>query len=258
MAGLISQSHLPDYNHMGALGETFHNVWKQCHHLTNDWIINELGVASSDPSFDNGYYVEYGIKKRIPETYNLFREMLGDEFFWPAPQFASDSLDIEWGELKTPIQYTEAPAEYQAQADLEWITEHNWPNPDDKTIPNYDGQLEYELKAYSDGWKDLKSIFYNIQQISYYCDFTLESAELSFVKVADFEKAKIMSKVRKAHKKEWKHLISTQVSPLRWNLKIWTRFNIAESAVIKMRNNFQAGFPQALAQIERLPIAELT
>lgn len=53
---------------------------------------------------------------------------------------------------------------------------------------------------FSDGWKDLKNLFYDIQQIGYYCDFTLESAQESFDKISQFDTAKIIKDERKVVK----------------------------------------------------------
>lgn len=77
----------------------------------------------------------------------------------------------------------------------------------------------------------MKSLFYNIQQIGFYCDFTLESAQQSFSKVTDYEKARLVLAERRNTSAQWKFMLNEQIKPLRWNLLIWTRFNIAESAV---------------------------
>jgi hypothetical protein len=78
------------------------------------------------------------------------------------------------------------------------------------------------------------------------------------LKLADFEKAKIVEKERKNTRKMWRFILRKQVAPLRWNLRLWTRFNIAESAVHKMKNNFSVGWPRAIDSIERLPVQELS
>lgn len=118
---MLAASDLPGYNNIGALGEAFHNAWTHCHKKTNDWIINELNVATEDPSFDNGYYVEYDIKNRVPATYELFREILGKDNYWPAPVFAKDSLDFTQGKIPAHMNYVQDPKSYLINNDQEWI-----------------------------------------------------------------------------------------------------------------------------------------
>jgi hypothetical protein len=47
--------------------------------------MDDLKVDQKDPSFDNGYYVEYDIENRVPRTYDVLRELLG--WYWPRPVF---------------------------------------------------------------------------------------------------------------------------------------------------------------------------
>jgi hypothetical protein len=133
--------------------------------------------------------------------------MLGSENFWDVPKFASDSLDITWGDLPAHMNYNVAPKAYDENNGQDWIKELNRPNPEDKTIPNYDGQALNAIKQFSDGWDDLKALFYNIQQISYYCDFTLESAQLSFSKVTDWDNSKAVLAERRNTKAQWKYIL---------------------------------------------------
>ena len=92
ITAMLAASDLPGYNNIGALGEAFHNAWHHCHDMTYDWIMSDLNVNTADPSFDNGYYVEYDIKNRVPRTYEIFQEILGADNYWATPQFADDSL----------------------------------------------------------------------------------------------------------------------------------------------------------------------
>jgi hypothetical protein len=255
---MLDASDVPNYNNIAALGESFHNAWLHCHDRTNEWILNELDVNGNDPAFDNGYYVEYSIKTRVPETYSLFNQILGSENFWDPPKFTnSDNLDVVLGNLPGHVNYIEAPKVYESNDAQTWITELNRPNPEDKTIGLYEGQALNEIKTWSTGGKALKSLFYNVQQISYYCDFTLESAQLSFSKVRNFTNSKLVIAERRNMRDMWGYLLKDQITPLRWNLQMWTRFNIAESAVVNMKNNFITGWPRAIGEIERLPVNAL-
>jgi len=76
-------------------------------------------------------------------------------------------------------------------------------------------------------------LFYNIQQTSYYCDFTLESAEFAFEKVAAYDKEDLVNAERKNMKAMWSYILKEQIAPIRWSMKMWTRYNIAEPAIIK-------------------------
>jgi len=55
----------------------------------------------------------------------------------------------------------------------DWIAENLFFDP--QPIKAYDAEPT-ELRKSSYGYKLLYELFYNIQQTSYYCDFTLESA----------------------------------------------------------------------------------
>ena len=71
-----------------------------------------------------------------------------------------------------------------------WMLEHNHPQPEDTTIAIYKGVEPRKLRRKHDAYDTLKDLFYDIQQTSYYCDFTLESAYYSFEKYGKTEKAK--------------------------------------------------------------------
>jgi len=81
----ISRSHPADYAHIAAMGEAYHSAWTRCAEKTTTWLHDDLKVSAKDPSFDNGYYVEYDIENRVPRTYNILKELLGEYF--PAPTF---------------------------------------------------------------------------------------------------------------------------------------------------------------------------
>jgi hypothetical protein len=72
-----SQAQPVDFDHIGALGESFHNAWQQCHHLTHEYIIDELKVKEEDPYYSNSYAVEYGLTKKVPQIYSIFQELMG-------------------------------------------------------------------------------------------------------------------------------------------------------------------------------------
>jgi hypothetical protein len=99
-ASFSDRSHPPSYDWIGALGESFHNAFKNCQEKTNDWIIDDLRVEEADLLYSNSYAVEYKIKSRVRDIYNAFRELLGEDNYWQAPNFtSSDKMDtsISWG-----------------------------------------------------------------------------------------------------------------------------------------------------------------
>lgn len=84
-----------DYNHIGALGEAFHNAWKRCANRATEWLCDDLGVQKQDPSFDNGYYREYGITERVPRVYENFNKILGKGNYWPAPTLSEHEGNLK-------------------------------------------------------------------------------------------------------------------------------------------------------------------
>ena len=88
----ISRSHPADYAHLAAMGEAYHSAWTRCAEKTTTWLHDDLKVSAKDPSFDNGYYVEYDIENRVPRTYNILKELLGEYF--PAPTFTGTDDDF--------------------------------------------------------------------------------------------------------------------------------------------------------------------
>jgi hypothetical protein len=95
----------PTYDVLAAIGEAYHNAWKHCNVKTTDWVIGELGIEDSDPTFDNAYYVEYQIKKKVPRVYEIFQTLLGEDNYWPAPVFTTtdtaSKYRVSYGEMKT-------------------------------------------------------------------------------------------------------------------------------------------------------------
>jgi hypothetical protein len=100
-------------------------------------------------------------------------------------------------------------------------------------------------------------LFYNIQQTSYYCDFTLESAAAGFEKVAAYEKEDLVEEERKNMKKMWSYILKEQIAPIRWSMKMWTRYNIAEPAIHKAITQFENDWDLVEAAFETLPAEEL-
>jgi hypothetical protein len=88
----VSRSHPADFEHLAALGEAYHNAWSRCVDRTTTWLMDDLKVDQKDPSFDNGYYVEYDIENRVPRTYDILRELLG--WYWPRPVFRGQGNDL--------------------------------------------------------------------------------------------------------------------------------------------------------------------
>jgi len=91
---LVAAGHPASYEFIAALGEAYHNAWMDCADRTTNWLLDDLDVASEDPAFDNGYYVEYDILDRVPATYGMFQELLGEESYWPKPEFTGDGARV--------------------------------------------------------------------------------------------------------------------------------------------------------------------
>jgi len=70
-------------------------------------------------------------------------------------------------------QSDELPDAFETNEEKTWITQHN--HPEVRKIALYEGVEPLDLRLYGPAGKMLKKLFYNIQQTSYYCDFTLES-----------------------------------------------------------------------------------
>jgi hypothetical protein len=77
----------PTYDVLSAIGESFHNAWRHCYSKTSDWIITDLGICDSDPTFNNEYYKEYNVVNKVPRVYEIFGEFLGTQNFWGVPVF---------------------------------------------------------------------------------------------------------------------------------------------------------------------------
>ena len=92
---LDATAHPATYDFIAALGETYHNAWKHCVKKTTTWLDEDLAVKKDDPSFDNGYYIEYQIKKKVPRVYEIFREILGEDNYWPSPDFSTDNGNFQ-------------------------------------------------------------------------------------------------------------------------------------------------------------------
>lgn len=114
-----------------------------------------------------------------------------------------------------------------------------------------------DLKRSSYGYKLLYELFYNIQQTSYYCDFTLESAMFSFEKFGIEDKVDLIETERDHQEDMWKYILKEQVGPIRWSMKMWTRYNIAESSVKKTMNHFENHWSNAKDALFKLPVDEL-
>jgi len=113
------------------------------------------------------------------------------------------------------------------------------------------------MNQFSKGGKLLKSIFYDIQQISYYCDFTLESAESALEKVGAYDLEKEVRNERRNMKSQWKYILKEQVAPIRWSMNMWTRYNIAEPAIQNVIVQFENDWDTVEAALATLPTTEL-
>jgi hypothetical protein len=245
----------PTFERLVALGESYHNAWKQCHQKTTEWLFNDLGLDDVDPTFDNSYYIEYSIKSRVPETYNLFREFLGADNYWEAPEFNGDGHVIRWGELVTAQTATDGDdVDEDENGDWDeydqgkwWIEEHNHPTQRGEDAITYDpNNVDNDTK------RKLKNLFYNIQQTSYYCDFTLESGMFSAKKFFKLDLAETINNERASQKEIWGFILRKEVAPVRWALKLWTRYNIAEPAIRKVIDHFNEDWEIAIDAVESL------
>jgi hypothetical protein len=84
----LSKATPATYDVIGAIGEAYHNALCHCYRKTSDWMVHDLGLEETDPTYDNNYYVEYQIKNKIPEVYEIFNEILED--YWEVPTITSD------------------------------------------------------------------------------------------------------------------------------------------------------------------------
>jgi hypothetical protein len=50
----------------------------------------------------------------------------------------------------------------------------------------------------------------------------------------------------------WRYILKNEVAPLRWAMKIWTRYNIAEPAIAKMQEHFIDDWKLSIDSIESL------
>jgi len=103
----------------------------------------------------------------------------------------------------------------------------------------------------------LKDLFYAIQQTSYYCDFTLESAEFVYEKYGEEENMKMIQDERKKQKEMWDYILKEQIAPVRWSMLMWTRFNIAEPAIKKTAERFDSEWEQLLDELDKINAPEL-
>lgn len=259
-ATLQSKAVPASYENLAALGEAFHNAWTDCVDKTTNWLIDDLKVSQSDPSYDNGYYVEYAIKTKVPEVYEIFHELLGEGNYWPVPEFEEDGFIVKHNpasalSMAQIVELDELPDPFKANESQDWIKIHN--HPDNKEIALFEGVDPLEIKLYSDAGRTLKKLFYNMQQTGYYCDFTLESGQFSFEKMGDNENAKLVEDQRKKTKSHWNYILKEQVAPIRHSLQMWTRFNIAESSVHKMIDHFRDDWTVVSNTLAELPMDKI-
>jgi len=177
-------------------------------------------VNDDDPSYDNGYYVEYKITSKVPRVYEIFHELLGADNYWPIPTIIDEDgnfrVDPNYVRAQTVPNVDELPDPYLGNTDKSWMVEHN--HPEEQAIGIYDGVNAKDLKLYKPAGKLLKELFYNIQQTAYYCDFTLESAQFSFEKILSNDKAALVETERDYNLEMWSYILKKQIAPMRWSL----------------------------------------
>lgn len=209
-----------------------------------------------DPTYDNSYYTEYKVDVRVPRIYKNFKSLLGEDNFWDTPSLTG--LNLVQSSSKSKAELIEVlPDPYLMNQNVDWITEYNRPNPSSKTIGYYGKKAPEDLVWNDDGYKLLKELFYDIQQTSYYCDFAMESAQFSFEKMLDKEKEDAVKAEREVMEEQWRHILRGQVAPMRWSLKIWTRYNIAEPVVDMMQAHFSDDWTLATDALNTLPVSDL-
>lgn len=69
--------------------------------------------------------------------------------------------------------------------------------------------------------------------------------------------ADIIEEERDYQEDMWKLILKHQVGPIRWSMKMWTRYNIAESAVKKTMGLFEDNWSASKDALARLPVQEL-
>lgn len=149
------------------------------------------------------------------------------------PSFSdnADILEITFHERSNAqVSNDELADPYTGNEKLDWIKEHNHVVSTD-ALAVFEGREPAETKVYHEGYKVLKGLFYDIQQTSYFCDFTLESAQFSFEKYFQEEQEKKIQKERDYQKDMWSYILKKQIAPLRWTMSMWTRYNIAEPSI---------------------------
>lgn len=79
----------------------------------------------------------------------------------------------------------------------------------------------------------------------------------AFEKFGMEEQVKTIEKEREFQADMWKYILKNQVAPVRWSMKMWTRFNIAESQVHKTSGHFRHNWDVISEQLDRLRPEEL-
>ena len=211
---------------IGAMGQSYHNALKYCLDKTINWI-DELGVPSHDITYDNTYGGEFDIDNKVPDTYALIKGYVGT--YWDAPELTMDSgnkriLGYSYPESNGLIKPEHVPSEYEAANDLDWVIEHNMPH----------GEASHkttDIKRTDAEYKGSYKMFYNIQETGNYCNHSLKSAWKAMIKVQKFDVAAQIEAEMAVVAAQWDFILKKQIAPMRWNMSMWTRFNIAESSV---------------------------
>jgi hypothetical protein len=67
----------------------------------------------------------------------------------------------------------------------------------------------------------------------------MESAQFSFEKTTEWEKARTVRAERQNFHAQWQFILKKMIAPIRWNMKMWTRYNVAQPAIEKMIKHFE-------------------
>lgn len=55
----------------------------------------------------------------------------------------------------------------------------------------------------------------------------------------------------------WGYILKEQVAPIRWTMKMWTRFNIAEPSIRNMIEHFENDWNLITTSMAELPMEEI-
>lgn len=238
-----------------------------------------MGAVEYDDSIATDYYIEYGIKNKAIESYGIFTELLGKYFAAPNFDVESGSVRITFDEgvivYSKPEDENEPASHAQVESkedtsaseqaseeadqgrfqsekyDTTWITEFlEFAEGELKLSHHVENPLNEN--QFSDLGKALKKVFYNTQQSCYYVDYTLEQGMFFFEKIGETDKAEDVEAKRKIQEKRCRYMLLELIRPLRFSMRMWTRYNVDQMFILDVRDRFLTHFEDIKAGLEKL------